>query len=194
MSSRSWTAAREGRLLPCVRRLAGACSILPEHGRHASTRTCGVRSLLHFYRVQGCVATRKPRDISSEDPGSPQVYIEEVVLLSTVNLGASLLYKVPSASGTPQVTYDDVAQQMYAVGSASFLNSCQLNAVPTCGNQHSNSCALTPAVRAGLQCTIAIGIDGPCRQSHGTNAPSQRHIICRKCRNHNEYGNYVTST
>ena len=116
------------------------------------------------------------------------------MLLSTVNLGASLLYKVPTGSGQPQVTYDDVAQQMYAVRPASPPSHIIFDAVlcKLCGIQQ----PVRPhsVARDGLQCTIAIGIDGPLRQSHGASAFSQWHIICHRCRNHRGCRTCVTST
>lgn len=118
-----------------------------------------------------------------------------MVLLSTVNLGASLLYKVPSGSGPAQVTYDDIAQQMYAVGPLPLRHSNIILDPLLCPPAAiSNSCALTPATRAGLQCEIAIGIDGQLRQS--LTAPvlfSAAHHLPQMSVHH-EDGTCVTST
>ena len=116
----------------------------------------------------------------SRSLGPPQVYVEEVVLLSTVNLGASLLYKVPTGSGPPQVTYDDVAQQMYAVRPASPPSHIVFDA-PLCelcrtARTPSFRCKGWPAVHNRNRHRWAAQA-----KSHGTGALSQRHIIFHEC-------------
>ena len=47
-----------------------------------------------------------------------QVYTTEVALLNIVNLGSSLLYKIPSSSNETTLPFSYLGQQVYQVSSS----------------------------------------------------------------------------